>query len=59
MPKQIQLWAAPHELSQSPQIWENLDHQLQKKVITALANLICKMVRPYDTNQRQEESHER
>lgn len=59
MPRQMQLWAAPHESPQSQQIWTNLEHQLQKDVIAALANLICKMVLSQDTNQRQEESHER
>lgn len=59
MPSQMQLWAAPHESSRSPQIWENLENQLQKNVITALANLICKMVLSQNTNRSQEENHER
>lgn len=59
MPRQMQLWAAPHESPQSQQIWKNLEDQLQKEVITALANLICKMVLSQEANQSQEESHER
>ena len=59
MPRQMQLWDAPQESPQSQQIWKNLENQLQKNVITALANLICKMVLSQDQNQSQEESHER
>lgn len=59
MPRQMQLWAAPQESPQSQQIWKNLENQLQKNVITALASLICKMVLSQDANQSQEESHER
>ena len=59
MPRQMQLWDVPQESPQSQQIWRNLEHQLQKDVITALANLICKMVLSQDANQSQEESHER
>ena len=59
MPRQMQLWAAPHESPQSQQIWQNLEHQLEKNVVTALANLICKMVLSQDANQSGEESHER
>ncbi|WP_419656365.1 hypothetical protein [Desulfosarcina variabilis] len=59
MPRQMQLWATPKESPQSQKIWRNLEHQLQKDVIAALANLICKMVLSQDANQSQEESHER
>ncbi len=59
MPRQMQLWVAPHESSQSQQIWENFDNQLQKAVVIALADLICKMVISQGANQDQEESHER
>jgi hypothetical protein len=50
---------APQESPQCQQIWRNLQHQLQKDVITALSNLICKMVLSQDVNRSQEESHER
>jgi hypothetical protein len=59
MPRQMQLWAAPNESSQSHQIWENLEDQIQKNVIVALANLICKMVVSEDANRSEEEGHER
>jgi len=59
MPRQMQLWADPQESPQPQQIWRNLEHQLQKEVIIALANLICKMVLSQDANHSQEESNER
>ena len=59
MPKQMQLWAAPHQLPQVLKIWENLENQLQQNVITALANLMCEMVLSQDVSHSQEESRER
>lgn len=59
MPRQMQLWAAPNEPPQSHQIWKNIEDPLRKSVITALANLICKIIALQDANQSQEASHER
>jgi len=57
--RQMDLWPALQEPSQTPEIWEPLNHQQKKDIITALANLISKMVCAEDINQTQEESHER
>jgi hypothetical protein len=57
MPMQMQLWTAPNQSFQFHQIWKDLENQQQKDIITALANLICKMVVSQGTDQ--EESHER
>lgn len=59
MPRQMQLWDTPPESPQSLNIWENLEKQIQENVITALANLICKMILSQKTSHSQEESHER
>ena len=55
----MELWPVLPEQSRPPVIWETLDHQLQKDIITALANLISKMVHSEGMNLTQEVSHER
>jgi len=59
MQRQMELWPVLPEQSRPPVIWETLDHQLQKDIITALANLISKMVHSEGMNLTQEVSHER
>ena len=59
MRKQLELWPTVQGASQIPKIWKTLTRQQKQEVITALADLIGKTVRPEVPNQDQEESHER
>ena len=58
MHKQIELWPDPEEPQQTQEIWENLSHQQQKKVITALSRLISEILCLERTNQTREVKHE-
>lgn len=57
MRRQLELWPTSQRPSLSSKIWKALTHQQKQDIITALADLISKMVRPEDMDQ--EESHER
>jgi len=57
--RQTVLWPGPHKTSQTPDIWQNLNPQEQKKLIAALAELISKAVYPEILNQTQEKSNDR
>ena len=59
MQRQMELWPTTLEQSQGLVIWETFDHQRQRNIITALANLISKMIQSKGMNQTQEVSHER
>ena len=58
MQKQLEFWSDPEEPLQTPKIWENLNHEQQKKIITALSRLIIKTVYPKSTNITKENNHE-
>ena len=58
MQKQLPLWPMQEEPSQTLDIWQALDHEQQKQVITAVAHLICKIVRPEKTKQIKEANNE-
>jgi hypothetical protein len=57
--RQTDLWLDPHKTTQTPDIWQNLNQQEQKRLIAALAELISKAVHPEILNPTQEESHDR
>jgi hypothetical protein len=59
MRRQLELWPPSKEPSQIPEIWKTLTRQQKQEVLTALAGLINKLVRTEETDQNQEESHER
>lgn len=59
MQRQMELWPTSPRKSQDLEIWHTLDHQLQKDVVTALANLIRKMVQAEGIKLSQEVRHER
>jgi hypothetical protein len=59
MRRQLELWPPSKEPSQIPKIWKTLTRQQKQEVLTALAGLINKLVRTEETDQNQEESHER
>lgn len=58
MQRQMELWSTSARQSQDLEIWHALDHQLQKDVVIALANLISKMIQAEGMKQGQEVSHE-
>ena len=58
MQRQMELWSTSPRQSQDLEIWHSLDHQLQKDVVIALANLISKMIQAEGMKQGQEISHE-
>ena len=57
MSRQLKLWPTSKDPYQLPEIWKTLTSQQKQDVITALADLISKMVCTQDIDQ--EESHER
>lgn len=57
MRRQLKLWPTSKDPYQLPKIWKTLTAQQKQDVITALADLISKMVCTEDIDQ--EESHER
>ena len=59
MRRQLELWPPSKEPSQIPKIWKTLKKKKKQEVLTALAGLINKLVRTEETDQNQEESHER
>ena len=59
MRMQLELWPTSQGPSQHPKIWKTLTHQQKQDVITALADLIKKMVCTEHIDHSQEESHER
>ena len=59
MRRQLELWPPSQDPSLIPKIWKTLSRQQKQEVITALAGLISKLVQTEDTDQNQEESHER
>lgn len=58
MQKQMEFWPDPEELQQNQNIWENLNHLQQKKIITALSRLVNKYVCLEITNQTRETNHD-
>jgi len=56
MHQQLSLW--PQEKSRQPDIWQNLIPNSKNDLITALARLIEKAVRPPEKTQTQEGNHE-
>ena len=59
MRRQLELWPTSQGASQLPRIWKTLTGQQKKDVITALADLISKIVSKKKIDQNEEESHER
>ena len=58
MLKQLSLWPTQEEPSQTLEIWQTFDHKQQKKVITALAHLIGKIIYPEQAKQTREANYE-
>ena len=59
MRKQLSLWPVQEETSQTLNIWDTLDHQQQKQIITALTKLIKKTVCQKNAKQTREVNNER
>lgn len=59
MHRQLELWPISQEASQLPRIWTTLTDQQKKDLVTALADLISKMVSAEATDQTEEGRHER
>ena len=59
MRRQLELWPTSQRPSQLPKIWKTLTRQQKQNVITALADLLSKMVCTEDIDQTEEENHER
>ena len=59
MRKQLSLWPTQEDSSPSLEIWQTLDQQLQRQVITALALLINKTVYPEKAKQTKGANNER
>lgn len=55
---QMEFWPDPEELQPIQEIWENLNHQQQKKTIAALSRLIRKCVYLEKTKPAREANHE-
>lgn len=51
MLKQLPLWPMKKVPSQTLDFWQDLDHEQQNQVITAVARLIRKIVCPEKANQ--------
>lgn len=58
MQKQMEFWPDPEEQQPTQEIWGNLNHQQQKKIIAALSRLIKKHVNLEKTKSAREASHE-
>ena len=59
MRKQLSLWPVQEKTSQALNIWDTLDHQQQKQIITALTKLIKKTVCQKNAKQTREVNNER
>ena len=58
MMKQLSLWPIEEESSQTPEIWQTLNHEQQQQVSRALAHLIRKIVCPQKEEQTMETNDE-
>ena len=59
MRKQLSLWPTLEEPPHTPDIWNTLDQQQRKQVITALANLIKKIAYKEKAKQTREINNDR
>ena len=46
MLKQLNFWPTKEESTQTPEIWQTLNHEQQQQITVALAGLIRKIVCP-------------
>jgi len=56
--QQLLLWPTDQESTQRIEVWESLNHQQKTVVITALAQLMVKVVYSGNSNETQEKKNE-
>jgi hypothetical protein len=57
--QQLALWSEAGKPSQELEIWEELDHEIQRTLIATLSRLISKAVGAKNLRKTQEMNHER